>query len=130
METIEELAKRGEQHDVMDALRLLTKAYIEMCGISYSYRTVVYCAAELWQNRLEKMDHPLAEKARKWPLVLLMPYITSDYIKEKYDRYDIAGMNLEERLDCCKQIVHEKTFDEQTLEVMCWGMLESKKLYE
>lgn len=28
METIKELAKNGEQHDVMDALRLLTKAYI------------------------------------------------------------------------------------------------------
>ena len=130
METIEQLAKKGEQHDVMDALRLLTKAYIEMCGISYSYGTVVYCAAELWQNRLEKMDHPLAEKAKKWPLVLLMPYITSEYDPEKYDRYDIAGMNLEERLDCCKQIVHEKTFNEETLEVMCWGMMESKKLYE
>lgn len=129
METIEELAKRGEQHDVMDALRLLTKAYIEMCGISYSYRTVVYCAAERWQDRLEKMDHPLAEMARKEPLVLLMPYITSEYIKEEYDDYDIAAMDMDERLDCCKQIVHEQTFDEQTLEVMCWGTLECKKLY-
>ena len=129
METIEELAKRGEQHDVMDALRLLTKAYIEMCGISYSYRTVVYCAAERWQDRLEKMDHPLAEMARKEPLVLLMPYIISEYVKELYDEYDIAGMNIEELLDCCRQIVHEETFDEQTLEVMCWGIMKLKEIW-
>ena len=58
METIKQLAKKGEQHDVMDALRLLTKAYIEMCGISYSYRTVVYCAAELWQKDFQNLVTP------------------------------------------------------------------------
>ena len=31
---IEELAKRGEQHDIMDALRLLTKAYMEIFFVS------------------------------------------------------------------------------------------------
>ena len=28
---IEKLAKRGDQHDIMDALKLLTNAYMEMC---------------------------------------------------------------------------------------------------
>ena len=38
--------------DVMEALTLLTKAYINMCGYSLGYRTVVYCAGEAWQERL------------------------------------------------------------------------------
>lgn len=125
METIEELAKRGEQHDVMDALRLLTKAYIEMCGISISYRTVVFYAAEKWQEKLAWLDLPLSETARKCGLIDFMPYINKQFADGGFERYDIAGMNKDERLDCCKQMIDEKAFDEQTLEVLCWGFWES-----
>jgi hypothetical protein len=38
MKTVEEYAKAGEHHDVMDALTLLTKAYISQCGISLGCR--------------------------------------------------------------------------------------------
>ena len=49
-----EYARFGEHHDVMEALTLLTKAYINMCGYSLGYRTVVYCAIFLylkWQGK-------------------------------------------------------------------------------
>lgn len=46
MKTIEEYARQGELHDVMDALKLLTQAYISQCGISLGNRTIVYDAAE------------------------------------------------------------------------------------
>jgi len=62
---IEILAKLGEKYDVMEALTLLTKAYIDMCGISLGCRTVVYCASEAWQERLAWLDLPLSEMARK-----------------------------------------------------------------
>jgi hypothetical protein len=122
---IRELAKRGEQHDVMDALRLLTNAYIEMCGISLACRTVVFCAAGEWQERLAWMDLPLSEIARKSGLTDFLPYITSDYDPEIYNRYDIAGMDREELLTCCEQIVNENDFDEPTTEVLCWGILKA-----
>ena len=48
MNTIEEYATLGESHDVMDALILLTQAYISQCGISLGNRTIVYDAAEAW----------------------------------------------------------------------------------
>ena len=118
-------AKRGEQHDVMDALRLLTNAYIDMCGISLGCRTVVFCAAGEWQERLAWMDLPLSETARKNGLIDFMPYITSDYDPEIYDQYDIAAMDNRELLYCCKQIVYEKEFDEATTEVLCWGLLKA-----
>ena len=63
--TIKELAKRGENHDIIDALRLLTEAYIQMCGISAGFRTVVFYSAESWQEKLAWLELPLSEAARK-----------------------------------------------------------------
>ena len=129
MKTIEDYAKVGKNHNIMDALVLLTKAYISQCGISLGYRTVVYNATESWLERLAWTDLPLSEMARKEPLVCVMPYITSEYDPEIYDEYDITGMNNKELMDCCRQIIQEKIFDDDTLEVLCSGLLdESDKI--
>ena len=123
MKTVEEYAKAGEHHDIMDALILLTKAYISQCGVSLGCRTVIYCAAEAWLERLAWQDLPLSEMARKEPFINLMTLITDEYNPEKYDRYDIAGMNEEELLSSCRMIARENEFDEATKEVLCWGLL-------
>jgi hypothetical protein len=125
MKGIEKLAKRGEQYNIMDALRLLTEAYISMCGISAGCRTVIFYAAEAWQERLAWMDLPLSELARKNGLTEFMPYITSDYDPEIYDRYDIVAMDNEELLNCCQRIINEEDFDQATTEVLCWGLLKA-----
>ena len=122
---IEEYAKRGEQCDVMKALTLLTQAYISQCGISLGWRTVVYCAAEPWQERLAWMDLSLSEMARKEPFVHLMPYITKEYVPEECDGYDIAAMEDDELLKVCNRMIRSKEFDETTLEVLCWGLLKA-----
>lgn len=126
-ENIEEYAFRGEQHDVMDALTLLTNAYIKMCGYSLGYRTIVYCAGEAWKEKLAWLDLPLSEMARKEPLVNLMPIITNEYDPEIYDKYDITGMNEEELIKGCKKAILDKEFDEATNEVLCWGVMEATK---
>lgn len=120
-----EYARLGEHHDVMEALTLLTKAYINMCGYSLGYRTVVYCAGEAWQERLAWLDLPLSEMARKESLVTLMPFISNEYNPEIYDEYDISGMNEEELIDGCKQAITDKEFDEATIEVLCWGIMKA-----
>lgn len=122
---INEYAKRGEQCDVMKALTLLTKAYISMCGISLGCRTVVYCAAEPWQERLAWLDLPLSEMARKEPFVHLMPHISREYIPDEYDEYDITAMEGEEVLRVCNQMIRNKEFDKNTLEVISWGILKA-----
>ena len=127
IKTIEKLAKRGEQHDIMDALRLLTEAYISMCGISAGCRTVIFYAAQAFQERLAWMDLPLSEIARKNGLIEFMPYINSEYDPEIYDRYDIVAMDNEELLNCCQHIINEEEFDEPTTEVLCWGLLKATK---
>lgn len=122
---IEKYAVRGEQCDVMKALTLLTQAYISLCGISLGCRTVVYCAAEPWQERLAWMDLPLSEMARKEPFVHLMPYITKEYVPEEYDDYDITAMDEEEFLCIYNQMIRNKEFDETTLEVISYGILKA-----
>jgi hypothetical protein len=109
----------------MKALTLLTQAYISMCGISLGYRTVVYCAAEPWQERLAWLDLPLSEKARKDPFVHLMPHISKEYVPEEYDDYDIIALDEEELLSVCSQMIRNKEFDETTMEVLCWGILKN-----
>jgi hypothetical protein len=123
MKTIERYAKRGVQCDVMKALTLLTKAYISLCGISLGCRTVVYCAAESWQERLAWLDLPLSEMARKESFVNLMPHISEEYVPEEYDKYDIASLQHEDLLNICSQMIREKQFDKTTLEVISWGSL-------
>ena len=123
MSTIEEYAKEGEHHDVMDALMLLTKAYINQCGVSLGLRTVIYCAAEAWKERLAWMDLPLSEIARKEPLVRVMPYITNEYNPEEYDGYDITGMDNDELLNGCKYCIRVNEFDKDTKEVLSWGII-------
>ena len=125
--TVENLAKRGEHHDIIDALRLLTKAYISMCGISAGCRTTIFYAAEAWMERLAWMDLPLSEPARKNGLIEFIPHINSEYDPGIYDRYDIAAMDNEELLNCCQHIINEEEFDEPTAEVLCWGLLKATK---
>ena len=122
---IEKYAIRGEQCDVMKALTLLANAYISMCGISLGYRTVVYCAAEPWQERLAWLDMPLSEMARKEPFDHLMPHISKEYIPEEYDEYDITAMEEEELLSVCDQMICNKEFDKTTLEIISWGILKA-----
>lgn len=122
---IEKYAIRGEQCDVMKALTLLANAYISMCGISLGYRTVAYCAAEPWQERLAWLDLPLSEMARKEPFVHLMPHISRKYIPDEYDEYDITAMEGEEVLRVCNQMIRNKEFDKNTLEVISWGILKA-----
>jgi hypothetical protein len=125
MKSIERYAKRGEQCDVMKALTLLTKAYINQCGVSLGCRTVIYCAAEGWQERLAWLDLPLSEIARKEPFVNLMPHISKEYVPEKYDEYDIAPLQDAELLNICTYMIRAKEFDQTTLEVMSWGIVKS-----
>ena len=120
--TIEDYAKAGEQHDIMDALTLLTKAFISMCGLSLSYRSVVYRAAERWQDRLGWLDLPLSETARKSVFAELMPIIDNGIDYNYLEKYDITVMDNEELVSCCKQMIDEDTFDQATTEVICWGI--------
>lgn len=119
---ITKYALAGQSYDIMQALELLTKAYIAECGISLGFRSLVYYAAERWMEKLAWLDLPLSEMARKEALVTLMPHITSDYDPDVYDDYDIIGLSDEELLESCVDAIMQKEFGQATLEVLCWGV--------
>lgn len=125
MRSFDDYVAAGAGHDVMKALELLTRAYVSQCGLSLGCRTVVYCAAESWQLKLAFLDLPLSEMARKKPLFLIMPHISECYDPEVHDEYDICGMNNDELMSSCHDILISGEFDEATNEVLCWGISEA-----
>lgn len=125
MRSFDDYGAAGAGHDVMKALELLTRAYVSQCGLSLGCRTVVYCAAESWQLKLAFLDLPLSEMARKEPLFLIMPHISECYDPEVHDEYDICGMNNDELMSSCHDILISGEFDEATNEVLCWGISEA-----
>lgn len=127
---LEVYAKKGESHDIMDALRLLTDAYVDNCGISIGNRTMIYIAAERWFERLAWQDLPLSEQACTSSLHKMFPLFSSVYNKECHDEYDICGMQENEYIKCCFDCISDKEVDEQTAEVLAWGILDSLKEFE
>lgn len=124
MRSFDDYVEAGSTQEVMLALELLTRAYVSQCGISLAGRTVVYCAAERWQLRLAFMDLPLSDMARKDPLFRIMSHISDCYDPEEHDEYDICGLNNEELLRYCHEILESNEFDDSTNEVLCWGISE------
>ena len=51
----EKFAKQGENMDALEALQLITVAYMKSCEFSIGMRTTIYSAGEIWlYDRLPK----------------------------------------------------------------------------
>ena len=132
-ELFEKYAKEGEGMDALEALRLLTKAYMKECGFSISMRTVVYVAAEQWlYERLpQQSNNPFTTEQLEGPLVYLMSSLCEEYDHEYYRQWDICGgldlvQGKETVSDAYKRIcliaVKEKRYDDATLRAFCWAI--------
>ena len=129
----EKYAEEGEKMDALEALRLLTKAYMKECGISLSMRTTVYTAAEQWLYfRLpEQSNNPFTKEQSEEPLINLMPLLCKEYDPEYYGQWDICGgltlaQEGETVDDAYKRIcliaVEERRYDIPTLRAFCWAI--------
>ena len=132
-ELFEKYAAEGETMDALEALRLLTKAYMQECGISIGMRTTVYTAAEQWlYHRLSKQsNNPFNKEQLEEPLVELMPLLCKEYDAECYGQWDICGgLSLAQDNETAEQAykricliaVEEKRYDDDTLRAFCWGI--------
>lgn len=118
-------ADEGENMDVMDALRLMTKGYMRECGISLGYRTMFYTAGESWM--IEKLkagcNNSLTEEQVNGSFINLMPLICEDYAPDYYKQWDIGwGITDEDLKKMCLEAVERDEFDEDTLRALCWGI--------
>ena len=121
----EKYAKEGENLDVVEALQLLTKAYMKECGVSLGYRSMIYGAGEIWQGAKldEKYYDRFTEEIVKGSFALLMPVICEEYDPDYYDKWDIGyGIPDEKFKELCFDAIKEQRYDEPTFKALCWGI--------
>ena len=129
----EQFANEGKCIDATSALILLTKAYISQCGVSLGNRSVVYSAAQEWQEKLAWEESDLAVKARKLDLFELMPLLTKEYDPNVHDKYGIDGLSKNKLYQYTLSILEDEEFDEETNQVLCYGVkmsLEEKPIFQ
>ena len=117
------LATEGRKIDSLYALRLLTKLYIENCGISLGIRTIAYDCGWKWLERYND-EHP--EECR-WdkdaPFTDVMPIICDDYKEELYGDYDVTYMPCEEQISF---VMSHCSNEDDLTKVLCWALREQR----
>ena len=117
-------ASEGKNMDAMEALRLLTKAYIKECGMSLSMRTALHHAGEIWLGeRLPKQsNNPFTDEQIQQPLTDLMPLICDEYKPDYHGQWDIGILNAKELKRCCLLAIKGEWYDKPTLRALCYGI--------
>lgn len=108
----------------IEALTLLTDAYIAECSISMTYRTLVEDASWYWQKLLGKSDHKLAKFASKHSFTQLMPYLSEEFNerKEHYWEYDICNLDSDIAIDAAQCYMKDIEDDERLKAVFAIGI--------
>ena len=117
-------ASEGKNMDAMEALHLLTKAYIKECGKSLGMRTALYNAAEIWlYERLPKQNNnPFTAEQMEQPLVDLMPLICDEYKPDYHGQWDIWTFDAKELRRFCLLAIKGEWYDKPTLQALCYGI--------
>lgn len=105
----DQYAARESELTPIEALTMLTEAYMEQCGISMTYRTLVEGASWYWQELLATTDHELAKIAKKKSFTGLMPYLSEEFNerKEHYWDYDICNLDSGDAVDAAKSFLED-----------------------
>ena len=101
-------------------MKLLTKMYIDNCGISLGDRTLAYDAGSGWLKKYIEDNPEQTEWNDFTSFVDVMPAICAEYDKELYDHYDIAPLPIEEERIYATSCV--KSIDIDTAAALCWGI--------
>jgi hypothetical protein len=111
---------KGRKMDPIHAMKLLTRMYIDNCGISLGERTLAYDAGSGWLKKYID-DNPEQTEWNDFTCFSeVMAAICVEYNAEEYDQYDIAPLTIEEeRKDASSSA---KTLDEDTAAALCWGI--------
>lgn len=112
--------RKGRKMDPIHAMKLLTKLYMDNCGVSLGERTMAYDAGSGWLERYIENHPEQTEWDKHTCFVDVMLAICADYDKEHYDRYDIGCMTIEEERE---NVMHNvMSYDEDTAAALCWGI--------
>ena len=114
------IVDKGRKMDPIHAMKLMTKLYMDNCGISLGERTLAYDAGSGWLKKYIEDNPEQTEWDSRTCFVDVMPAICADYDKEVYDRYDIGCSTIEEEREMA--IYSATSFDSDTAAALCWGI--------
>ena len=128
----EKYATEGEHMDALEALKLLTKAYMKECGFSIGMRTMFHHAGEIWLiERLPKQENnPFSEEQLKQSYASLMPLICNEFDPDYHGTYDTWYFDHDTLKNLCLETIEGKWYDEPTLKALCWSIKVMPELHE
>ena len=105
--TMRELATASENMNPIHAMRLLTKLFVDNCGVSLGYRSVAYYAIWDWLLETTPAD--------------IMPLLCEDCTKELLADNDITYIDEEDIVNLTKEMI-EQGLDNDTAASLCRGI--------
>lgn len=104
---LKELVDASERMNPIHAMRLLTKLFVDNCGVSLGYRSVAYYAIWDWLAEMAPVD--------------IMPLLCEECTKELLDEYDITHINEEDAINLVKEMI-DQGLDNDTAAALCRGI--------
>ena len=102
--TIKKLANASEKMNPIHAMRLLTKFFVDNCGVSLGYRSVAYSAIWDWLAEMTPVD--------------IMPLLCEKCAEELLADYDITHINEEDTISLVKEML-DQGLDHDTAAALC-----------
>ena len=113
--------QEGFKMDKMKVLQLLIQEYMNLCGVSLGYRTVVFrFAEEIFEQSKEKFPDHIREQVKDEPFALVMYLLHADYTEE-YDKYDITHFEDTDFIIYAIRLLEEGV-DQESSAALCYGM--------
>lgn len=102
--TLKELANASERMSPIHAMRLLTKLFVDNCGVSLGYRSVAYYAIWDWLAEMTPAD--------------IMPLLCEECTEELLADNDITYINEEKTINLVKELL-DQGLDNDTAAALC-----------
>lgn len=113
-------AQKGWDMDPMLAMQLMTRLYMDSCGISLTERTMAYDAGWIWLDKYNEI-HP---EEKRWDadasFVEVMPILCEDYTDEEYGKYDICHLDTNDKFHYAAMMIQD--MDEDMAVALCWAI--------
>jgi hypothetical protein len=120
-ETFVKYAEAGMKMDKSHAMQLLIDEYMNMCGISITYRTVVfYAGSAIFDDCRQHDEHNRFDTEEYLPFCEVMGVINPRYTPE-YDEYDISYLKNREVIQICMEDMLPD-LGEETKAALCYGL--------
>ena len=112
--------RKGYKMDPMRAMQLMTRLYMDSCGISLTMRTLAYDTGWIWFEEYLK-NHP---EEKRWnadtPFMEVMALICEEFTEEEYGKYDIGSIRTEDKINIAAEMIED--VDEETAVALCWAI--------